>query len=185
MTAGPWFRVRKSNAAETRPGRRVFARRAYAAAAIMLASAPSVLAEPPVASYIFPAGRAAGRRRPFKVGGLYLNDACSLDLQGPGVAASKRVTRTKTVWFEGPPMRAAGLEPGRVVPAGLRGNGPGRRNSTPGDAVLARFDFAGYHCTKKVGGRLISRKFRGRNRRRSDSDGRQPTRDHQWTDFSA
>ena len=51
----------------------------------------------------FPPGR-SGTTAAFKVGGLYLNDACAFDLQGPGVTASKRIARTKTVWFEGPPM---------------------------------------------------------------------------------
>jgi hypothetical protein len=104
MTAWPWFRLPKSDPAEARPGRRVFARRACAVAAIILASVSSVLAEPPVASYIFPAGAQRGTTASFKVGGLYLNDSCAFELEGPGITASKRIARIKTVWFEGPPM---------------------------------------------------------------------------------
>ncbi|HEV3301174.1 MAG TPA: PPC domain-containing protein [Planctomycetaceae bacterium] len=59
-------------------------------------------AEPPVASYIFPAGGQRGTTVAIRVGGLYLNDACNFDLLGEGVSASKRIAATKTLWFEGP-----------------------------------------------------------------------------------
>ena len=39
-------------------------------------------AEPPVASYIFPAGGQRGTTVAIRVGGLYLNDACDFDLLG-------------------------------------------------------------------------------------------------------
>jgi hypothetical protein len=60
------------------------------------------LAEPPVASYIFPAGGQRGTTVAIRVGGLYLNDSCNFELLGPGVLASKRIAAIQTIWFEGP-----------------------------------------------------------------------------------
>jgi hypothetical protein len=59
-------------------------------------------ADPPVASYIFPAGGQRGKTVDFRVGGLFLHKQCSFEMLGPGVTASKQLLRTKTVWFEGP-----------------------------------------------------------------------------------
>jgi hypothetical protein len=74
------------------------------AAVTALAFARPAAADPPVASYIFPAGGQRGTTVAIRVGGLYLNDACNFELLGPGVACSKRITATRTVWFEGPPL---------------------------------------------------------------------------------
>jgi hypothetical protein len=74
------------------------------AIALLLSVATPLAAEPPTAAYIFPAGGQRGSTVAFKVGGMYLNDACAFDLHGPGVSASKRIARTQTIWFEGPPM---------------------------------------------------------------------------------
>jgi hypothetical protein len=62
----------------------------------------SLWAEPPVASYIFPPGGRRGTTVEVRVGGLFLNKACSFELLGPGVEVTPRLERTKTVWFEGP-----------------------------------------------------------------------------------
>src|SRR5262245_51856563 len=59
-------------------------------------------AEAPVASYIFPAGGQRGTTVKLRVGGLFLNKACTFDLEGPGLAASKALTRMPSRWFEGP-----------------------------------------------------------------------------------
>src|SRR5262249_8153855 len=59
-------------------------------------------ANPPTASYIFPAGGQRGTTRPVRVGGLFLHDRCGFDLTAPGVKASPGLVRTKRVWFEGP-----------------------------------------------------------------------------------
>src|SRR5262249_31695364 len=59
-------------------------------------------ANPPVASYIFPAGGQRGTKVEVRVGGLFLHQACGLELHGPGVTASKELKRTHTRWFEGP-----------------------------------------------------------------------------------
>ncbi|HET6323749.1 MAG TPA: PPC domain-containing protein [Planctomycetaceae bacterium] len=77
---------------------------ALLATATVVAFTRPAVAEPPVASYIFPAGGQRGTAVAIRVGGLYLNDACNFDLVGSGVAAPKQIAATKTVWFEGPPL---------------------------------------------------------------------------------
>ena len=62
----------------------------------------SAFAESPHVSYIFPAGGQRGAEVSYKVGGHYLHEGCPFEMTGPGVSASARIERTKTVWFEGP-----------------------------------------------------------------------------------
>jgi hypothetical protein len=64
--------------------------------------AMSAFAESPHVSYIFPAGGQRGAEVSYKVGGHYLHEGCPFEMTGPGVSASARIERTKTVWFEGP-----------------------------------------------------------------------------------
>src|SRR4051794_25761633 len=59
-------------------------------------------ADAPVAAYVFPAGGQRGTTVKVRVGGLCLYDRCAWELCGPGVTASKHLTRTRTLWFEGP-----------------------------------------------------------------------------------
>ncbi|HEX3147085.1 MAG TPA: hypothetical protein VHR66_03325 [Gemmataceae bacterium] len=59
-------------------------------------------ADPAVATYLFPAGGQRGTSVKFHVGGLYLNQSCSLEMLGRGVEASPVVRRVETPWFEGP-----------------------------------------------------------------------------------
>jgi hypothetical protein len=59
-------------------------------------------AEPPHASYIFPAGGQRGTSVPLKVGGHFLHERCAFEMLGPGIIAPTEIARTKTVWFEGP-----------------------------------------------------------------------------------
>ena len=68
----------------------------------LLTLAGSVRADPPVASYIFPAGGQRGKTVNFHVGGLFLYKSCGFEMLGPGVEASKQLQRTSTRWFEGP-----------------------------------------------------------------------------------
>ncbi len=68
---------------------------------LALSTAPA-FAEPPHVSYIFPAGGQRGTEVSFKVGGHYLHEGCPFEMTGPGVDASPRIERTKTIWFEGP-----------------------------------------------------------------------------------
>jgi hypothetical protein len=62
----------------------------------------SAFANPPAASFIFPAGGQRGTTVKVRVGGLYLYKSCSFELLGTGVEASKQLRSTRTLWFEGP-----------------------------------------------------------------------------------
>ena len=59
-------------------------------------------ANPPVASYIFPAGGQRGTRVPVRVGGLFLHGDCGFEMLGGGVSVPGRLKQMKTLWFEGP-----------------------------------------------------------------------------------
>jgi hypothetical protein len=69
----------------------------------------SAWADPPVASYVFPAGGQRGQTVKVRVGGLFLHEECPFAVSGPGVTASASLKRTGTLWFEGPllPMPAS------------------------------------------------------------------------------
>jgi len=58
-------------------------------------------ANPPVASYLFPAGGQRGTTVPVRVGGLFLYKSCNFEMLGPGVTATKEIRSTPTRWFEG------------------------------------------------------------------------------------
>lgn len=75
--------------------------RVVAGLAFFFASA-ALQADPPVVSYLFPAGGQRGTVVPLHVGGLNLYRSCSFELLGQGVQASPTLRRTGTVWFEGP-----------------------------------------------------------------------------------
>ena len=62
----------------------------------------TAFADPPVASYIYPAGGQRGTSVAVKVGGLNLHESCAFEVLGPGIEAPATIHRTKTVWFEGP-----------------------------------------------------------------------------------
>ena len=59
-------------------------------------------ANPPVASYIFPAGGQRGTKVDVRVGGLFLHQKCGFEMLGPGVTAPAHLLKTRTTWFEGP-----------------------------------------------------------------------------------
>jgi hypothetical protein len=61
----------------------------------------SLRANPPVASYLFPAGGQRGTKVELRVGGLFLHQSCRFEMLGNGVEASKELKRTRTRWFEG------------------------------------------------------------------------------------
>jgi len=71
------------------------------AALIIPLAASDVCADPPVASYIFPAGGQRGTTVPVRVGGLFLYGRCGFEMLGPGIKVPGSLTRAKTVWFEG------------------------------------------------------------------------------------
>jgi hypothetical protein len=87
----------------------------------LLASACLVYAEPPVASYIFPAGGQRGRTVQVHVGGLFLYKRCGFEMLGPGVKVSKRLQRTKTLWFEGPMLPLPESQRAEAYPKDMAG----------------------------------------------------------------
>jgi hypothetical protein len=58
-------------------------------------------ADPPVGSYIFPAGGQRGTAVNVRVGGLFLHSQCGFEMLGAGIKAPATLKRTRTVWFEG------------------------------------------------------------------------------------
>src|ERR1700684_49382 len=63
----------------------------------------SLRGEPPVASYLFPAGGRRGATVDVHVGGLFLHKDACWELLGPGVTlASPHLGPASTLWFEGP-----------------------------------------------------------------------------------
>src|SRR5262245_38534720 len=60
------------------------------------------LADPPVASYVFPAGGQRGKAVAVRVGGLFLHRECHWELAGKGVTVTKLLRHQPTRWFEGP-----------------------------------------------------------------------------------
>src|SRR5207245_1274608 len=65
-------------------------------------TAAAVRADPPVASFIYPAGGQRGTTVAVRVGALNLHKACAWEMLGPGVKANPTLQATKTIWFEGP-----------------------------------------------------------------------------------
>jgi hypothetical protein len=76
--------------------------RVLIAIVVLFSVAWSADANPPVASYIFPAGGQRGSTVNIKVGGLFLHQTCSFEMLGPGVQFAKELKRVPTLWFEGP-----------------------------------------------------------------------------------
>src|SRR5262245_16940765 len=72
------------------------------ASLILLIGTGLAVAEPPVASYIFPAGGQRGKTVPVRVGGLNLLSRCGFEVLGQGVATAPRLERANTIWLEGP-----------------------------------------------------------------------------------
>ena len=70
-------------------------------AALRLCVTP-VAANPPVASYVYPAGGQRGTTVKIRVGGLFLHEKCGFALDGKGLTASPELIRTSRLWFEGP-----------------------------------------------------------------------------------
>lgn len=68
---------------------------------LVLVPTGTLRANPPVASYIFPAGGQRGSTVNVRIGGLFLYDKCGFEIIGKGVKGPESLTKTKTVWFEG------------------------------------------------------------------------------------
>lgn len=81
----------------------------------------SVVANPPTASYIYPAGGQRGTTVKVRVGGLFLYDRCGFDLTGRGLTASPELTRTERLWFEGPVLPLPESQQQEDYPADMLG----------------------------------------------------------------
>lgn len=80
-------------------------RRFLVSFALLVVATSLVHAEPPHASYIFPAGGQRGTKVQARVGGHFLHERANFELLGAGVAAPAEIHRTETIWFEGPLIR--------------------------------------------------------------------------------
>lgn len=62
----------------------------------------SLWANPPVGSYLFPAGGQRGTTVKVRVGGLFLQNRCGFEMLGPGVEVPSQIERMPGLFFEGP-----------------------------------------------------------------------------------
>jgi hypothetical protein len=76
--------------------------RAHLVLVAILLFATSVQADEPAVAFIFPAGGQRGTTVDFRIGGMYLHEGAALEMLGPGVVASPRISPVDTIWFEGP-----------------------------------------------------------------------------------
>jgi hypothetical protein len=81
----------------------------------------SLQAEPPIASFIYPAGGQRGQTVNVRVGGLFLHDRCGFEMLGPGVAVDTPLQRSPTVWFEGPVLPLPDSQQAEDYPRDLAG----------------------------------------------------------------
>lgn len=89
--------------------------------ACLAACTAAASANPPVASYIYPAGGQRGTTVPVRVGGLFLYEKCGFTLDGQGLIASKQLVRTKALWFEGPLLPLPDSQQQEDYPADMAG----------------------------------------------------------------
>lgn len=80
-----------------------------------------VSANPPVASYIFPAGGQRGQMVTVRVGGLHLYKQCWWEMTGPGITVSPMLTSIPTIWFEGPVLPLTESQKAENYPADMAG----------------------------------------------------------------
>src|SRR6476646_2042198 len=84
-------------------------------------SASPAFSNPPVASYIYPAGGQRGATVPVRVGGLFLHEKCGFALDGKGLTASPQLVRAKPLWFEGPLLPLPESQQQEDYPADMTG----------------------------------------------------------------
>lgn len=117
---------------------------------LVLLLAGAAHANPPVASYLFPAGGQRGTAVSLKVGGLFLGKECAFALDGPGVVASPRVKAVPTVWFDGPMLPLPESQRQEDYPRDLAGSvqvaadaplGPRRGHVATAEGVAAGLTF--------------------------------------------
>ena len=104
--------------------------------AVYLTVVPPVIADPPVGSYIFPAGARRGTTIQVHVGGLNLHSRCGFELLGPGVTADRTLKRMPTLWFEGPilPLPESQQPPASKNPS-EQPTRPAQPSQQPGDVI--------------------------------------------------
>jgi hypothetical protein len=78
-------------------------------------------ANPPVASYIFPAGGQRGAKVDVRVGGLFLYKQCGFEMLGTGITAPAQLKRVNTTWFEGPLLHLPESQRGEDYPRDMAG----------------------------------------------------------------
>lgn len=78
-------------------------------------------ANPPKASYIFPAGGQRGTTVQVRIGGLYLYKSCTFELLGAGVQASRLLQSAPTLWFEGPLLPLPASQQAEDYPRDMKG----------------------------------------------------------------
>jgi hypothetical protein len=106
--------------------------RCSAAVAFLLAGAGLLRAEPPVASYIFPAGGQRGKTVSVRVGGLFLHKSCGFEMLGPGVEATGLLHRMETRWLEGPLLPLPDSQQAEDYPKDMAGRIIIRPDAEPG-----------------------------------------------------
>jgi hypothetical protein len=104
-----------------------------AAFLLLLVGTTTAHAEPPVASYIFPAGGQRGTTVKVHVGGLFLHNSCGFEMVGPGVKASKQLRRTETLWLEGPLLPLPDSQQAEDYPKDMAGEVTIRADAAPGN----------------------------------------------------
>ncbi|MGE5192212.1 MAG: PPC domain-containing protein, partial [Deltaproteobacteria bacterium] len=105
----------------------------FLASAILLTGlAGSAAADTPATMYIFPAGGQRGTNVTFRVGGLYLHEACPFEMAGPGVEAAPKIEQTKTIWFEGPVIPLPDSQAAEDYPQDLAGSVKIAPDAAPG-----------------------------------------------------
>jgi hypothetical protein len=102
------------------------------AAVFALCVAPRLWADPPHASYIFPAGGQRGTTVNVKVGGHNLHERAAFEMLASGVTAPAEIVRGDTVWFEGPLIRQPASQASEDYPQDYAGQIGIAADSPPG-----------------------------------------------------
>ena len=79
-------------------------------------------ANPPIASYVFPAGAQRGTTVDIRVGGLFLHERCGFELAGKGITASHDLVPARKVWFEGTVLPLPDSQRQEDYPSDMSGN---------------------------------------------------------------
>src|SRR5689334_12376220 len=103
---------------------------------LLLGLALPAPADPPAATYLFPAGGQRGTTVKFHAGGLYLNQSCYLEMIGRGVEASPVVRRVESPWFEGPVLPLPESQRQEDYPRAMAGTVKVAAGAPPGDRYV-------------------------------------------------